>query len=136
MHARKMCCFVVGHKRHKCRQVSQKTRPARSIARWKPRRSLVASMLVIHACLIAAATSSPPDAMHIFAANAALLMPAHDDVDASPEEISIVSAQSFNSCEEVRAAGACEHPLAQAHCKVSCPQPDLSNFWRARDKTV
>ena len=107
-----------------------------AIARWKPRRSLVASMLVIHACLIAAATSSPPDAMHIFAANAALLMPAHEDVDASPEEISIVSAQSFNSCEEVRAAGACEHPLAQAHCKVSCPQPDLSNFWRARDKTV
>lgn len=102
----------------------------------QPRSSLVASMLVIHACLIAAATSSPPDAMHIFAANAALLMPAHEDVDASPEEISIVSAQSFNSCEEVRAAGACEHPLAQAHCKVSCPQPDLSNYWRARDKTV
>ena len=46
--------------------------------------------------------------------------------DASPAEVRMAS--KYNSCEEVKAAGACAHQLAQQHCKISCSAAKAVHF--------
>ena len=46
--------------------------------------------------------------------------------DASPAEVRMAS--KYSSCEEVKAAGACAHQLAQQHCKMSCSAAKAVHF--------